>query len=103
MLIFATPQAAFLIDNNDILSPKYHTVLTPGKGYTGGKEFFKNKERNVIEVIPDDQINDPKKPLESLPPTLIEALKEFLVSVAIVVIIQKRMKFLSIMVHCIMD
>lgn len=95
----ATPQAAFLIDNNDILSPKYHTVLTPGKGYTGGKEFFKNKERNVIEVIPDDQINDPKKPLESLPPTLIEALKEFLVSVAIVVIIQKRMKFLSMMVH----
>ena len=32
----ATPQAAFLIDNNDILSPTYHTVLTPGVGYTGG-------------------------------------------------------------------
>lgn len=42
----ATPQAAFLIDNNDILSPKYHTVLTPGKGYTGGKEFFNNTALN---------------------------------------------------------
>lgn len=95
----ATPQAAFLIDNNDILSPKYHTVLTPGKGYTGGKEFFKNKDINVIRVIPDDQINDHKNPLESLPPSLLEALKEFLVSVAIVVIIQKRMRYLSMMVH----
>lgn len=95
----ATPQAAFLIDNNDILSPKFHTVLTPGKGYTGGKEFFKNKDRDVVELIPDDQINDPKNPLTSLPATLIDALKEFLISVAIVVIIQKRMKFLSMMVH----
>lgn len=95
----ATPQAAFLIDNNDILSPKYHTVLTPGKGYTGGKEFFKNKDKNVIEIIPDDQINDPKNPLTSLPSSLIDSLKEFLISVAIVVIIQKKMKFLSMMVH----
>ena len=38
----ATPQAAFLIDSNDILSPEYHTVLTPGDNYTGGLFFFKN-------------------------------------------------------------
>ena len=29
----ATPQAAFLIDSNDILAPEYHTVLTPGDDY----------------------------------------------------------------------
>lgn len=95
----ATPQAAFLIDNNDILSPKYHTVLTPGKGYTGGKAFFKNKERNVIELIPEEEINDPKHPLLSIPKSLVESLIEFLISVVIVVIIQKRSKFLSMMVH----
>lgn len=95
----ATPQAAFLIDNNDILSPKYHTVLTPGKGYTGGKAFFKNKERKIVELIPEEEINDPKNPLTTIPKSLIEALMEFLISVSIVVLIQKRCKFLSMMVH----
>ena len=96
----ATPQAAFLIDNNDILSPKYHTVLTPGKGYTGGKTFFKDKERNLIEIIPDNQVYHYKNnPLTTMPATLVEALQEFLISIAIVVLIQKRTKFLSMMIH----
>ena len=96
----ATPQAAFLIDNNDILSPKYHTVLTPSKGYTGGKTFFKDKERNLIETIPDNQVFHYKNnPLTTMPATLVEALQEFLISIAIVVLIQKRTKFLSMMIH----
>lgn len=96
----ATPQAAFLIDNNDILSPKYHTVLTPGKGYTGGKTFFKNKERNLIEIIPQEQVYHYKNnPLTTMPSTLFEALQEFLISIAIVVLIQKRTRFLSMMIH----
>lgn len=96
----ATPQAAFLIDNNDILSPKYHTVLTPGKGYTGGKTFFKDKERNLIEIIPEEQVYHYKNnPLTTMPTTLVEALQEFLISIAIVVLIQKRTKFLSMMIH----
>lgn len=96
----ATPQAAFLIDNNDILSPKYHTVLTPGKGYTGGKTFFKDKERNLIEIIPEEQVYHYKNnPLTTMPTTLVEALQEFLISIAIVVLLQKRTKFLSMMIH----
>ena len=96
----ATPQAAFLIDNNDILSPKYHTVLTPGKGYTGGKTFFKDTERNLVEIIPEDQVYHHKNnPLTTMPETLVEALQEFLISIAIVVLIQKRTKFLSMMIH----
>ena len=96
----ATPQAAFLIDNNDILSPKYHTVLTPGKGYTGGKTFFKDKERSLIETIPDNQVYHYKNnTLTTMPATLVEALQEFLISIAIVVLIQKRTKFLSMMIH----
>lgn len=33
----ATPQGPLLISIMDLLSPKHHTVLTPGKTYTGGK------------------------------------------------------------------
>ena len=36
----ATPQANILISMQDILSPKSHTLLTPGEGYIGGKLFF---------------------------------------------------------------
>ena len=96
----ATPQAAFLIDNNDILSPTYHTVLTPGNGYTGGKVFFKEKERGIIQTIPEEECYHYKKnPLTAMPKSLEKALKEFLISVAIGVVIQKRVKFLSMMIH----
>lgn len=96
----ATPQAAFLIDNNDILSPTYHTVLTPGVGYTGGKVFFKEKERGIIQTIPEDECYHYKKnPLATMPKSLEKALKEFLISIAIAVFIQKRVKFLSMMIH----
>ena len=94
----ATPQAAFLIDNNDILSPQYHQVLTPGEGYTGGKFFFENEKYNLIGEIPP---HDPKNPATMCPPSLEKALMEFIVSVAIVVYIEKREKveFLSMMIH----
>lgn len=96
----ATPQAAFLIDNSDILSPKYHTVLTPGKGYTGGKFFFKNSELNLISIIPDEEIyHYSRNPLSEIPASLLEALRQFIISVAIVVLKQRRQPFLSMMVH----
>ena len=96
----ATPQAAFLIDNNDILSPKYHTVLTEGKGYTGGKFFFKNKDRQYVIQIPDDEIFHLKRnPLPDRPLSFEKALMQFFISVAIVVRIQKREPYLSMMIH----
>lgn len=96
----ATPQAAFLIDNNDILSPKYHTVLTPGKGYTGGKFFFKNTDIDLVSIIPDEEIfHYSRNPLTEIPSSLMEALRQFIISVAIVVLKQKRQPFLSMMVH----
>ena len=36
----ATPQANILISMQDMLSPRSHTLLTPGEGYVGGKLFF---------------------------------------------------------------
>lgn len=96
----ATPQAAFLIDNSDILSPKYHTVLSPGKGYTGGKFFFKNPDYDLLSIIPDEEIyHYSRNPLTEIPTTLLEAMRQFIISVAIVVLKQKREPFLSMMVH----
>lgn len=98
----ATPQAAFLIDNSDILSPTYHTVLTPGKGYTGGKFFFKNHDYQLVHVVDDSEVYHHKRnPLATIPLSLKKALQQFLVSVAIVVFIQKRkgIDFLSMMIH----
>ena len=67
----ATPQAQILISIDDILSPKSHTVLSPGAAYTGGKLFFKNEPAGIvngslIRVIPEDEAyhvrhNDLKK------------------------------------------
>lgn len=96
----ATPQAAFLIDSNDILSPVYHTVLTPGEGYTGGQYFFKERKMALVSPIPDEEIYHHKdNPLPNMPISLTRALQEFLLSVAIVVKIQKREPFLSMMIH----
>ena len=96
----ATPQAAFLIDCNDILAPEYHTVLTPGDDYTGGLFFFKNKERKFVEIIKEDEIyHKERNPLRTMPRSLEQALKEFLISVAIKVFIKKDVNFLSMMIH----
>ena len=96
----ATPQAAFLIDSNDILAPEYHTVLTPGDDYTGGLFFFKNKERNFVETIKEDDLyHKERNPLRTMPKSLELSLKEFLISVAIKVFIKKDVKFLSMMIH----
>lgn len=96
----ATPQAAFLIDNNDILSPKYHTVLTEGKDYTGGKIFFKDPSHQYVIQIPEEEIyHANRNPLSDRPVSFEKALMQFLISVAVVVRLQKRMKYLSMMIH----
>lgn len=94
----ATPQAAFLIDSDDDLSPKYHTVLTPGKGYTGGKTFFRDKKDDLIVELknPYDKDNNPDYPEQ-----LDDALLQYIISVVILVYIEKNrdIHFLSMMVH----
>jgi hypothetical protein len=94
----ATPQAAFLIDSNDDLSPQYHTVLTPGRGYTGGKTFFCDKEDDLIVEIKDlyDKDNNPK-----YPESLDNALQQFIISVTILVYVERNrnISFLSMMIH----
>ena len=95
----ATPQGPLLINLMDLLSPKFHVVLTPGKGYTGGKTFFEDNG-DLIVTIPDKQVYHHKNNnLPESPDSLICALQGFLVSVAIIVKIQKKEPFLSMLVH----
>jgi hypothetical protein len=95
----ATPQGPLLISIVDLLSPKHHTVLTPGKKYTGGKTFFVEKPGLVL-TIPDEQVyNSRKNPLTQCPQSLIDALQIHLMNVAMVVRILKKENYLSMMIH----
>jgi hypothetical protein len=95
----ATPQAPLLINIMDLLSPKFHEVLTPGKAYTGGKTFFIDNPGLILN-IPDREVYHYKhQNLEDCPQSLVDALQLFLIGVAIVVNIQGKENFLSMMVH----
>lgn len=78
----ATPQAPLLINIIDALSPSFVEVLTPGKYYTGGKHFFIERPE-LIEVIPPTEIPSKDNGLTSPPETLQEALRMFLLGVAV--------------------
>lgn len=95
----ATPQGPLLINIMDLLSPKFHVVLTPGKSYTGGKTFFENNT-DLIFTIPDSEVYHHKhNQLAECPQSLIDALQLFLMGVAITVNIQGKESFLSMMIH----
>lgn len=96
----ATPQAAFLIDNNDILSPQYQTVLRPGSGYTGGQYFFEQHKNELIRVIPPEEVyHKDRNKLTECPKSLVSAVLQFIVSIVVVCYIKKEKKYLSMMIH----
>ena len=95
----ATPQGPLLINIMDLLSPKFHVVLTPGKSYTGGKTFFE-ENTDLIFTIPENEVYHHKNnQLLECPQSLIDALQLFLMGVAITVNIQGKESFLSMMIH----
>ena len=95
----ATPQGPLLISILDLLSPKHHTVLTPGKGYTGGKTFFKD-EKGLVIKIPDNEVyNTKRNNLTSCPQSLIKALQLHIIGVSIIVYYFQRESYLSMMIH----
>jgi hypothetical protein len=105
----ATPQANILISMQDLLSPKSHTLLTPGEGYVGGKLFFGKDGPNhdlfnggLIKQIPDNQVfHKRRNPLKKIPQSLKDALMLHIMAVAIVVKFLKvdDVSYLSMMVH----
>lgn len=104
----ATPQANILISMQDLLSPKSHTVLTPGKNYIGGRLFFGKganhdlfNGRMVLEIPPTEVFHKKKNPLKAMPESLRDALAYHIIAVAVVVKWKKTkgVDFLSMMVH----
>ena len=104
----ATPQANILISMQDVLSPKSHTVLTPGEDYIGGEKFFgraANHElfqgRLIVNIPPEDVFNKKFNPVERLPKSLRDAL--LLHVLATVIVVKWRevedVDYLSMMVH----
>jgi len=105
----ATPQANILISMQDILSPKSHTLLTPGEGYIGGKKYFGMDGPNhdlfnggLIITIPEEQVfHNKRNRLKKCPQSLRDALKLHILAVAIVVkwMAVDGINYLSMMVH----
>ncbi len=104
----ATPQANILISMKDMLSPKSHTLLTPGEGYIGGRLYFGRGENHdlyrgrLIQEIPSNEVfHKTKNPLNRMPKSLKDALMMHILAVAIVVKYLKRdgVNYLSMMVH----
>lgn len=104
----ATPQANILISMNDLLSPRSHTLLTPGEDYIGGKLFFGKGDNHdlyngglIIEIPEEDVFHKKHNPIEHCPRSLKKALILHILAVAIVVKYLKieGIDYLSMMVH----
>lgn len=104
----ATPQANILISIQDLLSPKSHTLLTPGEGYVGGKLFFGKGENGdlfdgglVVEIPEKEVFHRKDNRLEEMPQSLRDALMLHTLAVAIVVkyLRVEGVNYLSMMVH----
>lgn len=95
----ATPYAPLLLHPSDHLAPNFVTFLHPGKGYTGGREFFVDYADTVIRPIPmlDEQ---PSKGLPTdLPKSLISALANFIVGSGILISKDLANAPISMLVH----
>ncbi len=95
----ATPYAPLLLDAADILSPQHVEFLTPGKGYTGGKQFFIDNADSVVRNVPmlDEQAS--KTPPLQLQKSLYQALSAFLAGSALLLLHDSASPPISMLVH----
>lgn len=95
----ATPYAPLLLDLNDHLLPEFVTLLHPGPGYTGGREFFVDHADTVIRPIPtsDEQVS--KLLPQRLPGSLESALANFLIGAAALLWRDDELEPVSLLVH----
>ncbi len=92
----ATPQGPLLINIINVLSPKFAEVLTPGKEYVGGKDFFVDFP-NLVERIPASDL--PNISTQDPPDSLKKAMSIFFLGVASARLIGDGGKNRSMMVH----
>ncbi len=95
----ATPYAPLLLDLNDHLLPEFVTLLHPGPGYTGGREFFVEHASKVIRPIPTSDEQVTKTLPTRLPGSLESALANFLVGAAALLWRDDELEPVSLLVH----
>lgn len=95
----ATPQGPLLISIMDLLSPQSHTVLTPGKKYTGGKTYFQDFPGLVISIPKEEIYHVKDNQLTVVPKSLKESLQVYILGVVLVTNYWNKVKFLSMMIH----
>lgn len=95
----ATPYAPLLLDAADILSPQHVEFLMPGKGYTGGKQFFIDNADRVVRNVPllDEQAS--KTPPLQLQKSLHHALSAFVAGSALLLLHDAASSPISMLVH----
>ncbi|MBC2932148.1 Z1 domain-containing protein [Nocardioides sp. zg-1228] len=95
----ATPYAPLMLDAADILSPQHVEFLTPGEGYTGGKQFFIDHADRVVRNVPmlDEQAS--KSPPLQLQKSLHQALSSFLAGTALLLLKDAASPPISMLVH----
>lgn len=79
----ATPYAPLLLHPTDHLSPNFVTFLHPGRGYTGGREFFVDNSEKVIRPIPMLDEQAARSLPTELPKSLVSALANFVLGASI--------------------
>ena len=94
----ATPQAPLLLSIIDSLSPNFVEVLEPGDAYIGGQQFFKDNFDHV-RVIPPSDVPILSNPLSEPPESLVEALRIFMVGVAVGFLTSHNTGNRSMLVH----
>ena len=102
LLYTATPQAPLLISRIDTLSPDFGCLLTPGNKYVGGKEFFVEGATKYIKHIPLDDVPDKHEPPSEPPNSLLAALRDYFVGVAVGLLEEddkKKGRNRSMMIH----
>jgi len=77
----ATPQANLLLAATDTLNPSFAKVISSGPGYTGGQTFFQERRKELVVMVKDNEMFDPKAPFEEPPIGFQEALRVFLLGI----------------------
>ncbi len=94
LMYTATPQANLLVNLADVLSPDFVSVLTPGRGYTGGQYFFERHKDRFVRRLKPTEVTEALNVTTQPPATLLKALASYFLARA-----QKSDGRMSMLVH----
>lgn len=94
----ATPYAPLLLGPDDPLMPTKVEFLSPGTGYTGGREFLISNADSAVRIIPFSDESSKSK-IAHLPRSLITALAAYLVGASVLSQTDKNFAPVSMLIH----